>query len=51
VSDPESEEQQSAEARGRVDWVSVAYIVGGIPAIVAYIVLSFVLARFFNFPA
>ena len=26
-------------------------ILGGIPAIVAYIVLSFILARFFNFPA
>jgi hypothetical protein len=51
VSDQANEEQQSAEARGRVDWVSVLYIVGGIPAIVAYIVLCFALARFFNFPA
>lgn len=43
--------EQQEEQRGRVDLVSVLYIVGGIPAIVAYIVLCFVLARFFNFPA
>ena len=36
---------------GKVDLVAILYILGGIPAIVAYIVLSFVLARFLNFPA
>lgn len=36
---------------GRVDLVSVLYIVGGIPAIVAYVVICFLLARFFSFPA
>ena len=43
--------EEGGEARGRVDLVSVLYIVGGIPAIVAYVVLSFVLARYFDFPA
>jgi len=42
---------RDSEQRGRVDLVSVLYIVGGIPAIVAYIVICFVLARFFGFPA
>ena len=37
--------------KGKVDLVAVLYILGGIPAIVAYIVLSFILARFLNFPA
>ena len=40
-----------AAPKGKVDLVSVLYILGGIPAIVAYIVLSFILARFLNFPA
>lgn len=44
-------EDQNGETRGRVDLVSVLYILGGIPAIVAYIVICFVLARFFDFPA
>ena len=44
-------EEQDSETRGRVDLVSVLYIVGGIPAIVAYIVICFVLADLFNFPA
>jgi hypothetical protein len=42
---------EDGEARGRVDLVSLLYILGGIPAIVVYIVISFVLARFLNFPA
>lgn len=37
--------------KGKVDLVAVLYILGGIPSIVAYIVICFVLARFFNFPA
>lgn len=44
-------EEREDEPRGRVDLVSVLYILGGIPAIVAYIVICFVLARFFGFPA
>ena len=36
---------------GRVDGVAILYILGGIPAIVAYIVIAFLLARFFDFPA
>jgi hypothetical protein len=37
--------------RGRVDLVSVLYILGGIPAIVAYVWICFILASWFNFPA
>ena len=44
-------EERDDEPRGRVDLVSVAYILGGIPAIVLYIVICFALARYFNFPA
>jgi hypothetical protein len=39
------------EPRGKTDLVSLFYILGGIPAIVLYVVVSFVLARFFDFPA
>jgi hypothetical protein len=42
---------QDEEPRGKTDLVSVLYILGGIPAIVAYVVLAFILARFFDFPA
>jgi hypothetical protein len=33
------------EPRGRVDLVAVLYIVGGIPALVAFLVVLFALAR------
>jgi len=33
------------EPRGRVDRVSILYIVGGIPALVAFLVILFALAR------
>jgi hypothetical protein len=49
MSAPQDDER--GEGRGRVDATSLLYIAGGIPAIIAYVVLSFVLARFFNFPA
>jgi hypothetical protein len=39
------------ESRGRVDLTSLLYIAGGIPAIIVYIVIVFVLARFLGFPA
>ena len=39
------------EPQGKVDFVSVAYIVGGIPGIVAFLVVSFLLARSCGFPA
>jgi hypothetical protein len=52
VSDHDSTLRPADEQpKGKVDLVSVLYILGGIPAIVAYIVICFVLARFFNFPA
>jgi hypothetical protein len=33
------------EPRGKVDLVAVLYIVGGIPALVAFLVILFALAR------
>lgn len=50
-SDGEYGRGEGEEPRGKTDLVSLLYIVGGIPAIVAYVVLAFVLARFLNFPA
>jgi hypothetical protein len=50
-SDGEHGRREGEEPRGKTDLVSVLYIVGGIPAIVAYVVLAFILARLFNFPA
>ncbi|HVH07612.1 MAG TPA: hypothetical protein VNE71_16590 [Myxococcota bacterium] len=52
MSDSDSVAHEPEEVpKGKVDLVAVLYILGGIPAIVAYIVICFVLARFFNFPA
>jgi hypothetical protein len=51
VSDPDSNVREAEAPKGKVDLVAVLYILGGIPAIVAYIVLSFILARYLNFPA
>jgi hypothetical protein len=39
------------QPRGKVDLVSVLYIVGGIPALVAFLVVLFSLARSCDFPA
>ena len=39
------------EPRGKVDGVSVLYIVGGIPALVGFLVVLFLLARSFDIPA
>ncbi len=39
------------EPRGRVDLVSVLYVVGGIPALVGILVVIFALARSCNMPA
>lgn len=44
-------DEQDEAPRGRVDLVSILYILGGIPAIVAYVWIAFTLARYFNFPA
>ena len=46
-----AQQDDEREGRGRVDATSILYIAGGIPAIIAYIVLAFVLARLFDFPA
>jgi hypothetical protein len=39
------------EPRGKVDLVAVLYIVGGIPALVAFLVVLFALARSCDIPA
>jgi hypothetical protein len=39
------------EPRGKVDLVAILYIVGGIPAVVGFLVLLFWLARACNVPA
>jgi hypothetical protein len=39
------------QPRGKVDLVSVLYIVGGVPALVGFIVVLFALARSCNVPA
>jgi len=47
--DPNADSNE--EPKGKVDLVAVLYIVGGIPAMVAYFVISFVLSRWIDFPA
>ena len=42
---------QDEEPRGKVDAVSIAYIAGGIPVIVLYLVVLFFFARACNAPA
>ena len=39
------------EPRGKVDLVSILYIVGGVPALVLFLVVLFQLARSCNLPA
>jgi hypothetical protein len=39
--------EQSPEPKGKVDLVTVLYILGGIPAIVAYVVILFALVNAF----
>ena len=39
------------ESRGKVDGVAILYIVGGIPALVGFIVLIFSLTHACNIPA
>lgn len=39
------------EPRGRVDLVALLYIVGGVPALVGFLVVLFWLARTFDIPA
>ena len=39
------------ERRGKVDRVAILYIVGGVPAIVLFLVVLFGLARSCNIPA
>jgi hypothetical protein len=39
------------QPRGKVDLAAVLYIVGGIPALVGFLVVIFALARSCNLPA
>jgi hypothetical protein len=39
------------EPRGKVDLASVLYVVGGVPALVLFLVVIFALARSCNLPA
>jgi hypothetical protein len=39
------------QPRGKVDLVSILYVVGGVPALVAFLVGIFALARSCNLPA
>ena len=39
------------EPHGKVDLVAVLYIVGGVPAIVAFLVILFWFARVYDIPA
>ena len=39
--------ERDSEPKGKVDLVTVLYILGGIPAIVAYVVILFTLVRLF----
>jgi hypothetical protein len=38
-------------SRGQVDSVSLAYIFGGIPALVLFVIVLFTLTHLFNIPA
>lgn len=39
------------QPRGKVDALSILYIAGGIPALVGFLVVLFLLARRFDIPA
>ena len=43
--------QENDEPRGKVDLVAVLYIVGGIPALVGFLVVLFSLTHACNIPA
>ena len=40
--------EQSPKAKGKVDAVTILYILGGIPAIVGFVVILFSLVNVFN---
>ena len=46
-----SEPDRSEQGGGKVDAISILYIVGGIPAIVAFVVILFSLTRSCGLPA
>jgi hypothetical protein len=46
-----SKQKDPEESQGVVDATSVLYILGGIPAIVAYCVIVFLLTRWIGIPA
>jgi hypothetical protein len=42
---------ESKQSRGKLDAVSYAYVLGGVPAMVAFFVILFLLTRAFDLPA
>jgi len=46
-----SEHPEGEENTGRVDLVSILYILGGIPSIVGFVVILFMLASWFDISA
>lgn len=46
-----SEHENPESSEGKVDLVSVLYIVGGIPALVGFLILLFTLVHLFGIPA
>ena len=52
MSQQSSQPDPSGKPKGKVDGVTILYILGGIPAIVAYVVILFALVNAFpNIPA
>lgn len=44
-------DERPEEERGRADVVALLYVIGGIPAMVAFFVLLFVAVKLFGIPA
>jgi len=47
MSEQRSDRDESGKLKGKVDGVTILYILGGIPAIVAYVVILFTLVHYF----
>ena len=48
MSEQRSDRDESGKPKGKVDAVTILYILGGIPAIVAYVVILFTLVHAFQ---
>jgi len=47
MADERSQRDEQGRPKGKIDGVTILYILGGIPAIVAYVVILFTLVRIF----